>query len=297
MHARGFVGQPGLDGAFAIDLGNNSWRQVSADARPFSRVSPDGQWLATSSDGRAKQRARGVWLDATDGLAEPRHLCRHSGRVHWLGNDRLVVSGTAEDAAGGAVEGKFESRIVGVTQGHAERLALPDDCQVCDAAATGDWLILEDHSGQLDPASFFRPLSVARLDGSDRSTLIPKEIRGTFPRFSPDGKLVLYYRYDETDPDVTLSLEILDRRTSRRRTLTREDEELAPFNGAWSPDGTFVAAMLFDRSPRDGKKNDTIRDCSVALVASESGTRELLPLGTSREPLWVIDWRMPTPND
>src|SRR5262245_44484042 len=71
VHARGFAGQSGLEGIFAVDLANNAWRQVTPEGRPYSRVSPNGKWLAIASTGGAKERARGVWILAIEDDVEP----------------------------------------------------------------------------------------------------------------------------------------------------------------------------------------------------------------------------------
>src|SRR4051812_34360475 len=61
----------GMQGTFAIDPEDGTWRRVTEAGNPTARVSPDGRTLAYVV---VRGRGKGIWLQDTAGADEPRHV-------------------------------------------------------------------------------------------------------------------------------------------------------------------------------------------------------------------------------
>jgi Tol biopolymer transport system component len=292
VHARDFLGRDGLAGVFAINLADATWRQVAPGASPTARVSPDGRWLAYTSSGRPDEPERGLWLRPTDGDDEPRRISDLVGRPLWTDGGRsLIVSGSGSNPENNYGV-PFETWRLGRDGGDARKLDLPEADLVVDVTADGRRLVVESHEAA-DTQTFFRPLWLVGSDGKDRRRLLDDAIRAAFPRLAPDGGSIVYYRFEGEPGKEELSLETLAVAPDAKPTrVVSEDDDLAPFNACWSPDGARLALMMFDRTRKpDGTKNDIIRGCKVAVCDASARALDVLPIAPASEPLWVLDWR------
>lgn len=293
VHAQKFGGLSEVDGVFAVNLRDNTWRQVSNEGRPYSRVSPDGRWLAFASAGGKDQRKRGVWLLPLDDGAEPKHITDSFGRVHWVNDgERLLISGASsqsDDAEG--ERGRNDHSTMNRDGGDCKSVDLPANVIVADASADGQWVILEQDDATVDMASFFRPISIARIDGTERKALFSEtKYDAAFCRISPNHRDVLYYHFAGTEEQNDLSIEVVGPDRKEPAPLIVEGNDLAPFNACWSPNDAKVAVTMFDRSVKDGRKNDIIRGCRIAIYDVATRSLDASPIEPSTGPMWMIGW-------
>jgi dipeptidyl aminopeptidase/acylaminoacyl peptidase len=139
-------------------------------------------------------------------------------------------------------------------------LSLPFGEVVEDWSNDGRWLLSWSHAdGQL---------YITKPDGSGRRRLtntVSNASRNEHPRFSPDGRRIVYlqtlYQGNDNGPDSRFSLRTMNIDGTHNREILGEKKAAAPpakatwtapMGARWSPDGKHLAVVLFDHKRGGG---------------------------------------------
>jgi Tol biopolymer transport system component len=214
---------------------------VPTDWNPW--WSPDGKWLFFISD---RGGSPDLWRVAID---------EATGRP--LGEPMAVTTGVASVAdAGFSADGRRVAVTVDSAAGRLESVAFdPDGPRIVgepttlfssgnafnqmDLSRDGQWLAIRTTAPR-------ETIYVMRTDGSGRRRLIDDEHRNRGPRWSPDGRWIVFYsnRTGAYELWATRS----DGTEAKQLTVTEKTDLTNP---VWSPDGRQIRATAVDA---DGSK-------------------------------------------
>jgi TolB protein len=85
---------------------------------------------------------------------------------------------------------------------------------------------------------------VATANGGHPRAITPRRIRASRPRWSPDGKLILFYTTDKDDlkPGISANLYVIRPDGTGLRALTHDTGGMVQnYEASWSPDGRWIA--------------------------------------------------------
>lgn len=104
-------------------------------------------------------------------------------------------------------------------------------CRSLDVSADGTTIVYESYSG------LHTEIFTIKTDGSDRRKLtVDSPGNNRFPRFSPDGKRIVYTAIDE---NTVAHIVIMDTDGKNREILTSETDR-SDREPSFSPDGQFI---------------------------------------------------------
>jgi Tol biopolymer transport system component len=84
---------------------------------------------------------------------------------------------------------------------------------------------------------------VATVDGDNARAITPPGVHASRPRWSPDGKLILFYTTDKDDlqPGRSANLEVISPDGTGLRALTHSTGgTIQNYEASWSPDGNWI---------------------------------------------------------
>jgi hypothetical protein len=167
-------------------------------------------------------------------------------------------------------------------------LPLPDRDWVSDWSPNGEWLLTVSGRGNVGPHIY-----LMRTDGSQARRLSEED--GDYhwaPRFSPDGKRVLYTTSERPkDPKVPVhdALWVVDADGKNRRKVFSEPNVGAL--GAWSPDGRHLVVIRWDWSRDERGKGIDGKTYRAELLPVEGGASKVLARFPWMARLGMPDWR------
>ncbi len=134
---------------------------------------------------------------------------------------------------------------------------------------------------------------VMRLDGTQRRLLTED---GCSPRFSPDGRWIVYSRQLKGSLSSSLRMVDVDGRNDRELFCR---EGLVLWSHCWSPDGRHVAVAMCDaeKLPGGGMRltagDAEAQDWRIAIVdvSNSQNLRELRLRGVRTFHIGSLDWR------
>jgi Tfp pilus assembly protein PilF len=223
------------------------------DERPD--VSPDGRWVVTTvladkDDGHSGD----LWVTPLDGSVAPRQITTGAGATspRWSADGSSVF---------------FEFYYAGDGKTHVYRV--PADGSQEPTCLTEELRIARivgplpdgDRVVYTDAWSFW----TMKPDGSDKQQLPtknPGNVEIAFPRLSPDGKAVAYQSLDWSDkrpgaPVRNIAVAPLDG-SRAPRCISPDyppDSRLGNGHPSWAPDGTRLAYLSDERTPKTNYAN------------------------------------------
>lgn len=228
--------------------------------------SPDGRYLAFCSDRSGSTQVHVMRADGT-GIRQISH------RVGWAifptwspdGQQLLFAAGDQPDAP-------TDLYLVDADGGRQRNLTRS---KASDASSGASWskddrIVLEsDRSGNFD-------LYTIQPDGSGLEPLLTGPEADVAPRWSPDGKTILFQRGAQPDQPPT-TLFTLDAEGGEPDQLTTTPT--SDTGGSWSPKGDYVVFRRFQDDETFDLFTVRVADHQVTPVAATDGS-ELVPTWT-----------------
>lgn len=264
----------GIDGIVALDPDRGDWRLLleTDGARQAPRLTRGGKRL-TFLDAAGDPRL--MILDHPwDGDPEP--VARLSGYASFASpssGDEVFVSLLGPEARSAGREGSWRIDTAGSDWA---RLPLPAGEPILDCSPDGEWLLIGDGT-----------MKVVRPDGTACRDLSRPGDTCLRPRFSPDGRRVVY-ALASADGE---SLWVVDLDGVRRERIVAESP--ATLVARWSPDGSRLALKLCN-CVRDGRGRLTVpndprlANPRIEVIDADGGNRRPVDL----PPGWIRlgDW-------
>jgi beta-lactamase regulating signal transducer with metallopeptidase domain/Tol biopolymer transport system component len=280
--------------AIVIDPKTGGWTQLgnlrkSGISVPISpvRVSPDGRTMLFVRD-------KDIWkCDAATGENPVRVFPKGQPKA-WSPDGKEFIAVVEKEPGRSDQTENWRVSAVGQKQ---SMLSLPISEVVEDWSADGRWLVGWSHADS--------QLYLVQPDGSGRKRLTnagSSSSRNEHPRFSPDGRRIVYLQtghQGDNVRDVRFSLRTIDIDGTDDREILGETRVgstpneatwTAPMAARWSPDGKHLAVVLFDHK-RDGGILAINGNWRLAIIDADGGNlRELKLQGVLNT---VLPWDGP----
>ncbi len=237
------------------------------------RVSPDGRHFAYVAEHEGQAAIR--LLSFGD---RRKSSLRPTDNTAWIGG--WSPDGTSI-AFGCGRRGNRVNSILNVNSKEVQPIALPASELVWDWSPDGKELltISEPQTGQP------RQIQRAKLDGSGLVCLTDRTTDNILPRFSPDGRKVVFSSTRTRRAQVY----VMDPDGKNVVQLTSfKDRSSGP--ACWSPDGKEICCRSYKTGPVDAEGNYTVSDGHLVLMnADGTDPKDFLPPDGSLG--WFFDWR------
>ena len=235
-------------GILSIDPNTGKWSYFGEGFGP--RVSPDGKVIAyrkrTERPGGSSEEQEPVnetWIYDIEAKRKTR-LAEFDGSLCWSPDGKQLVSSTPDEDAE-----HTGTWLLSRDEAPPVRLPIPPSDQVADWSSDGQWLLSTSCREPELGAQLYR----IRPDLSEQVRLTQAG-QNVYPRFSPDGRRILYLFVDLTPEKSGYSLRMVDADGSNDHEILGEEEMASVYAGCWSPDGEGLATVRFDWSMSGGQK-------------------------------------------
>ncbi len=259
----------------AINPDNGTWEKLTDDGLPrwFPRASGDGKSLAYSG------LEQGVFRCSIRG-GDPVRITDAGGCVPLWSPDgkQILVSEPITPPPETRADYRWITWRYQADGTGRVRLPLPETGQVLDWSPDGSWLVT--CNGGMDRLTLIRP------DGTGARELTGSGLKLS-PRFSPHGRR-LSYGSARTLGDEERSLWVAETGVEDRRRIFQADHVGLGGTTCWSPDGKWIAAVLYDwkRLGHDGYEHTNSR---IEILDASGKSRR--PLRLPRWHIYIADWR------
>lgn len=234
------------------------------------RVSPNGSRLAFWSVSNGDS---GVWLLSADG--RERTLLIKTPDESWVGgwspDGKRLIYGHGDS------EGRLNFSIDVATK-EVQPIRLPTSDAIWDWSPDGTEFLT------ISSQDTGRQIQRVRVDGSGLTGLTKPGTDNISPRFSPDGKRILF----SSSRTKRSQLYVMDRDGNSVRQITKF-EDRSSSNGCWTPDGKEICCRAYKTGPVT-ESGYAVFDPEVILMnADGSDPKVFLPANGSIG--WSLDWR------
>lgn len=165
-----------------------------------------------------------------------------------------------------------------------KQLGVPETDLVYDWSSDGEWIVTGGEQGDRNNHIF-----VMRLDGTDERRLTVHS--GWKPKFSPDGKKVVYL-----DGRDLRSIRVIDIDGTNERNVLAADETFGVNGAVFSPDGQWLAVNAHNWSKEPGRiaADNSVSDFRLLIVDLNGKIHKTLrPASKGQKTAWIhggVDW-------
>jgi Tol biopolymer transport system component len=271
----------------AVDPENGKWKKI-ADGGGRPRVSPDG-------DTALLGKSEGIWNCDTQGSNNPGQISDKGTFALWSPDGKQIIATSGKQEKG---KWQVENWLMNADGSKPARLPIHEEDHVHDWSPDGKWLVTVSDRDRIriDRKAYINygyQLYLVQPDGKNERRLTKDGIN-LQPRFSPDGKRILY---SYTRPDkVEGGWWIMDLDGANPREIFRRDAMTSSDTACWSPDGKQVALVLFDwivdEKGRKTLRPDENANFRIEIMDADGQNRRQLNLDNLK-PLFLNDpdWR------
>lgn len=216
-----------------------------------------GEWQLVVENGHAARLSRdrrtlvfnrpddGIWKCEADGQF-PFKISDQEGRPVWSPDGMQFVVTKQEDLDKDNVKNRTtpawrnETWRIDANGRNAVKLPIPDTDWVEDWSPDGQWFVAG--SDRNPPYGHGYQLYLMKTDGTQQRRLSQDGLNN-YPRFSPDGKKVLFLHQTRGDGSCIWTVDV-DGQNAKE--IVKEFGPTWPHGAFWSPDGKQIAVILFD---------------------------------------------------
>ena len=271
----------------AIDPESGKWKKI-ADGGGRPRISPDGETALLG-------RSEGIWNCDTQGGNNPGQISDKGYSAVWSPDGKQIIATNGHQDTG---KWQVENWLMNADGSKPTRLPIPDEDHVHDWSPDGKWLVTvsdRDHIriNRTTYINYGYQIYLMQPDGQKQRRLT-KDGVNLQPRFSPDGKKILY-SYLRPDK-VEGGWWIMDVDGQNPREVYRHEGLPSSDSACWSPDGKRLAVVLFDWSldekGRPTRRADESANFRIEIMDADGKNRRPLPLDNLK-PVFLNDpdWR------
>lgn len=276
-----------ISGIIAIDPEDGKWVQITKCQGNSPRVSPDGKQLAFCTE----RGSKGTVTCINEPNSRPVQIFPKRGQPVWAPDGKsLVVTVSAPAQAEyrgeefwGCESAKWE---LGADGSKPRQLPLPPLHDVEDWSPDGRWLATHWDTHSAAGSHLF----VMRVDGTGLRQLTgPGYHYNWYPRFSPDGQWILHKHMEKG----RLSIRMVDFNGTTVREVLGQAGRAAPETACWSPDGRYIAVLMFNFGDDVGSMDDVANADRRIVIVDVAGTsrQELRLAGATAVTIVGLDWR------
>jgi Tol biopolymer transport system component len=275
-------------GIIAIDPNTGTWEKIGELGHRF-QMSPDGArylyctFRQPAND--SKTHVSDVWMVDAKGGA-PERIAEDAICPHWSPNGKEVLYFKGKKSEDTGWRGP--TWLFDLATKQARKLPVPETDEVDDWSREGNWLVTV--SDRHNPQGSGYQLYVMHPDGTGERRLTEGGLN-CYPQFSPDGKRIVYKR--STSPVGSLWVVDVDGSNRKQVMIENADGSDAPDHASWSPDGKWLAVMVFDWQTEEGKK-EKFRTAGgghdrIVIIMPDGTNKRLLELEGVSKTIWVED--------
>ena len=253
-----------ISGIIAIDPEDGKWVQITKCQGNSPRVSPDGKQVAFCTE----RGSKGTVTCINEPNSRPVQIFPKRGQPVWSPDGKslvVTVSAPAQAEYRGEEFWGCESAIwqLGADGSNPRQLPRPPLHDVEDWSPDGRWLATHWDTHSAAGSHLF----VMRVDGTGLRQLTgPGYHYNWYPRFSPDGQWILHKHMEKG----RVSIRMVDFNGTTVREVLGEAGRAAPETACWSPDGRYIAVVMFsfadDRVSRGDAANADWRIVRIVIV-------------------------------
>jgi dipeptidyl aminopeptidase/acylaminoacyl peptidase len=260
-----------------IDPDTGAWKRLVETQSGFA-VSPDGQTITFEKDDA-------LWNSDAETNANPGKIFGETGRAVFAPDSRSMFVTTWRGNPEKPAEMKTTVWTMDVGGLFPSPAAELDGCDVRDWSADGRWLLVE------------RPdkgwtIHIVRRDGRNLRQLV--KAGGSHPRFSTDGRRVLYVRQWKG------MIRLIDSDGANDSLFFQAPNLVHVLLARWSPDGRHIAVHYSDMMPGEDGEPSLSADPKVShprIVIFDATTKEQRILQLPTQDGWDfypsgdLEWR------
>jgi Tol biopolymer transport system component len=246
--------------------------------------------LATGATARVLDDGREVFPSAKGEHIAKRKL--FSGHPIWSPDDKQIIASVCLWGEGRNAPTKHATRIVNRDGSGVKRLAIPETDTVEDWSPDGKWLVAMSYRD--DGPGIGGQLYRMRPDGSDQLRLT-KEGRNCMPRFSPDGRRIVYHRDYWMSGRYVFEVRVMDVDGANDHVVVQNEGMNNLQEAVWSPDGRRLAVIwyteLLDNGTRVRKLGEESKHRVEIMDADGKNRREVKLANAVPRYMCELDWR------
>lgn len=270
-------------GVIAIDPNTGKWEKVGPLGQML-RVSPDARRAAFTEYRKSGDNVTWDLFLADIDNPQPARLVEDVNLSAWSPDGhRLLyrVMATTQPLRGATWE-------IDLTTKEKHKLPIPETDGVNDWSPQGDWLVTV--SDRHPPIGSGYQLYVMHPDGADERRITQGEGLNVYPRFSGDGKHLVYDH--QRKGEDSLWVVDIDGSNARQVASERNDHD-EPSGACWSPDNRWLAVRLVDWELVPGQKHKSDSNWRIELIAVDGSSRRSLDLHDVVTTIFlqIPDWR------
>jgi Tol biopolymer transport system component len=183
-------------------------------------------------------------------------------------------------------------RLVNRDGSGAKKMPIPETDEVDDWSPDGKWLVTV--SDRDDAPGLGYQLYRMRPDGTEQLRLT-KEGRNCSPRFSPDGRRIVYHRDYWMSHRYVFELHVMDVDGSNDHVVLRNEGSANFDDACWSPDGRRLAVIWYTELLENGVKHRMLGEVSkhrIEVMDADGKNRRLVKIEDAM-PCYMccVDWR------
>lgn len=288
----------GRTGPGVLDLESGTWSSLSFAGSGLSRVSPDGRFVAFF---RAQLRndlsTLGLCVFDVEGEHELKHLVHESAfPVGWEQDGTSIFYFKRKLKDGMIEDTTWRIRPDGTMP---EQLPLPVTDTPIVVSPDGLSMLVEGRPGAVQAEALrgkILPVDLVSLDGKERQRMIDgysleggiPPISFVQPRFTPDGRHVIYGRFDPLTRRPSVWSVGLDGKD--RHSLIPDTAEERIYSFCIAPDGKSLAVVFVKSMPGEAGQDPT-NSWSLSIVDIDAKHRRKLRDIPPPE-YSLVDWRV-----
>jgi Tol biopolymer transport system component len=280
---------PEVAGVLAVDPKDGTWVRVASAEYSIPRVSPDGRKVLCTRQRLANGQPLGLHVCDARGDDPPRKIADGPLRHYSWSPDGMRIFCVERRDDGGSRTFRMNADGNG-----RDELPIPATETIVACSRDGRWFATLSARGAEGPLSTKLEVNLMHPDGSGVRRLLDAGESRVVLGFSPDGRDLLFTRYDRDENGIIRSarLEMIGVDGKDWRIFLKPRGKAYPIQAAWSPDGKEIAVNDYEDDGKAGERRtlDTKITTRIEIVSADGQRSRRLDV-LDGIPFGLWDWR------